>query len=1085
MAKTKTRKRKHESSDEEEEEDGPDNFQVEVILAARVANEDDHEPWEYLVKWAGYGEGDNTWEPARNVAPCQRLLGSFWLEIGLDNKDYPVGHTCKPSKKWIKREKEIFKDEYAKEKEEKRKQQERKLLKEEKRLTEAKAKKKNKIASAAASRSASTSSARPSTIQSVPSNSSASTSAPAKKKQKMFIPDSDSDDDEPLAKLKKRKASSSDADPDDDEPLAKLQKRKASSSSADPKKSAAQKSTDKPAPPAKGGEPSGKEVQDPPNPAAALFSTPSPPASPEVIPKPVSAKPLPSGRPAPKPLPSKSSTLPASKTATTAPPTASTSMKSAPSASSSSSIPAPPRRRRPDISKGVAAPSASSQIGKDKGSTATSKPPTPIIPPVQPSSKPPTPVIAPPPKPSGVTPATTPTIPSTVPAHVQRKGSAPSRTKNPLSAIPSSSSGSGLSTKQRLAQGALNLAAPSKETTTRKSNLSGLTFRKNTSNSASNAGESGSNRPRMPPPPPPPPPPPIMDPLFDDPTEMPLVASPASIHDDEEQSLLTGSLSRRPSQASLETQADDLLKDILPISARNPAELASPVMDLPPDPPRQKRFPTIQKKWRWTGQLLMDSGKGKEPEQPCNVVLEELSPANFTGLRIDDVMSSMDSIHLLSFHDLVDMSQFLKTCLPVEHEKDRPILDSHIARLGPSSAAKDAAAFKILARYMTKKNQISLVPVFENDGPLVGHLFVFPPSMKILNEMFRVSSSMVTNSLLLVALLPWKTFPEEFRRPFGTLPQSPQTRNRDWKKNMLRTKYQVALRVLKFPTDLHAWISREHRLYHVWDDKKSTGIRETAYLTAILDQCKATRVDFKTDVRVVFIHIGSLKTFHKIPLSVERRAQTSGIRFYTFGTHETVHPSRWGVREVYPFGGIVTFTPSALVQDPWGVINKIKALHKHPLWMGYILPSTLGMATRLVTGGEDALAAFDNGSFVFDLILKAIDEGEVSLLRAPDSDPQWLQEHSYGRPHTQRGILEYCINTFNAKCSKMDESQWNTTVEAEISKDLNMMQQQPVIMDNYRRYVVITGDNTSSPADGAEWTQLADFYFNDKFLENM
>lgn len=41
------------------------------------------------------------WEPAINLAQCERLVESFWDDVGRDNEDYPEGSVCVPSNKWI------------------------------------------------------------------------------------------------------------------------------------------------------------------------------------------------------------------------------------------------------------------------------------------------------------------------------------------------------------------------------------------------------------------------------------------------------------------------------------------------------------------------------------------------------------------------------------------------------------------------------------------------------------------------------------------------------------------------------------------------------------------------------------------------------------------------------------------------------------------------------------------------------------------------------------------------------------------------------------------------------------------------
>ncbi|KIK04288.1 hypothetical protein K443DRAFT_130917 [Laccaria amethystina LaAM-08-1] len=57
--------------------------------------------WEYCVKWAGYDSEANSWEPQENLETCDRLLGSFWEHVGMDNQDYPVGYEVVAKDYWI------------------------------------------------------------------------------------------------------------------------------------------------------------------------------------------------------------------------------------------------------------------------------------------------------------------------------------------------------------------------------------------------------------------------------------------------------------------------------------------------------------------------------------------------------------------------------------------------------------------------------------------------------------------------------------------------------------------------------------------------------------------------------------------------------------------------------------------------------------------------------------------------------------------------------------------------------------------------------------------------------------------------
>lgn len=61
-------------------------------------------------------------------------------------------------------------------------------------------------------------------------------------------------------------------------------------------------------------------------------------------------------------------------------------------------------------------------------------------------------------------------------------------------------------------------------------------------------------------------------------------------------------------------------------------------------------------------------------------------------------------------------------------------------------------------------------------------------------------------------------------------------------------------------------------------------------------------------------------------------------------------------------------------------------------------------------------------------------------------------------PKDAREILKTCMDAFSAKYSNIPASRWDSTFEAEVTSDLLLMQQQPVIMEEYRRYIVLSGD---------------------------
>lgn len=143
------------------------------------------------------------------------------------------------------------------------------------------------------------------------------------------------------------------------------------------------------------------------------------------------------------------------------------------------------------------------------------------------------------------------------------------------------------------------------------------------------------------------------------------------------------------------------------------------------------------------------------------------------------------------------------------------------------------------------------------------------------------------------------------------------------------------MRVLRFPQDLHEFMSRTNRTYCLWWEGGDGGpaVRdqkwETQTLKRLLESCGAEDGGHKKDVRVVFIHVASILTLHRLPNLLDLRSKRLEVCFYTYGTHHRVPPSLWGIQPIYPAGRPCSLHPTVLITSATHKWNRGHC-HIHP-----------------------------------------------------------------------------------------------------------------------------------------------------------
>ncbi|KDQ54746.1 hypothetical protein JAAARDRAFT_347429 [Jaapia argillacea MUCL 33604] len=532
-----------------------------------------------------------------------------------------------------------------------------------------------------------------------------------------------------------------------------------------------------------------------------------------------------------------------------------------------------------------------------------------------------------------------------------------------------------------------------------------------------------------------------------------------------------------PVKSAVEMETEQFLAQIMP------AELAAPMVEealleessyaAPPLKAAVKpgALPKIQKKWKWSGKLLVEFNADQTTEL-CDITISDPTDPIPGCLKLSICFNSADHIRFRKLHDIADLNAILPACTTV----------AQAAKVGPQEAS-DLDAIQTLAKYMDNRNLITFAAMSVNDET-VGILLVFSSVTGSLSNRFKVPADLRDTGLLVAVLLPWRLPSDnysklEWVRSHSSLSKDPIDISRLITSPLPHSRLHLAvarsIHLLQFPKWLLDHMSvQPPRPYCVWwtpaDGSTTHKGFETNALKTLMRHCGAKDVGHKADVRVVFIHIGALTTLCKLPALVERRCKRPEIQFITYGSHESVPPEQWGVREIYPLGGIVTFTPSALLQTPFGAFKLMRQLAEHPLWECYILPSVLGFIIKHQCGDGDPASLLNDNEFMHLDLIEMIEEGEISLIDAPSLNRRWStdtnSEGLYRRPQAHltdllpmkaADRLRFSVQAFTARYANVPPARLASNLEGDISRDLSNMQTQPAIMAEYRRYVIIKG----------------------------
>ncbi|KAG8733058.1 hypothetical protein FRC10_000458 [Ceratobasidium sp. 414] len=122
---------------------------------------------------------------------------------------------------------------------------------------------------------------------------------------------------------------------------------------------------------------------------------------------------------------------------------------------------------------------------------------------------------------------------------------------------------------------------------------------------------------------------------------------------------------------------------------------------------------------------------------------------------------------------------------------------------------------------------------------------------------------------------------------------------------------------------------------------------ESGVLHGELTKCNAVildALDAGGHAEAVFVHRAWVWQLSGV-LGLTHRRKRLSRQFYVFGSGGLWRASEWDVREVWLVGGMVTFTPAALLEDPSVVNRVVEAIQNNVTWHAYIEPRVIGTLT--------------------------------------------------------------------------------------------------------------------------------------------
>ncbi|TFK30648.1 hypothetical protein FA15DRAFT_662665 [Coprinopsis marcescibilis] len=557
--------------------------------------------------------------------------------------------------------------------------------------------------------------------------------------------------------------------------------------------------------------------------------------------------------------------------------------------------------------------------------------------------------------------------------------------------------------------------------------------------------------------------------------------------------------------------ADAFLQTLMPKTLAEPFSEIQMDVDEEPMPPLPQRGPPQKKlkAWTWTGLLLVKAG-GQDVPREFSILIDEELELQRTGFKFSVLFGNVKNLCINSLYDVQDLPLLLRACKPPAYR----------ARMSLQAESEDAVSnhWATFVQYMSKRKKVAAIALML-DEHVVAHLLLYPASSHVLPA--EIPPVTLKGHTLVAVILPWSLTQGEIAadprqgRTSATRDISLQTHIKPLAKgyqeierghleastphwdNLVKTRhlFQLAIRVLGFPSKIYEFLKLTSRRWAVCSAKGNSRNRLDVQLlrtilNRIMQESRAapgsshqpkikgiTHTSDPTDAGILFLHASTLHDLDNLPFLPAILLASNYVRVYMFGTDPSF-PNISGVREILPCGGIVTLTPGAILNHPLQTMRLLKEISEHPLWMAYVLPSVIGFVAEVCRAKSGSIQ-----NFPIPFLLNAIASGNLASIQAPppakawygktDQRPAWVRENLSGKSMTQLEALTRATATFHTKYANADPESWEARIKEEVVEDLKQMQRQPVLLEGYRRFVVLGDGRMENRGSVSAWVMMS------------